>query len=134
MTYWEEIIPRGMDLGKRKYGGPFTSEQVEDVKTFFRLLLLFVLALFYFCTFFLSTNSLHDFKEDDQTFNYSIYLVEEFDSKCTQSTMYNIFNINLWMLLSIIVYEFFMMPVLHYRVPNIRWRLRFHSLLGFYCV
>ncbi len=30
----------GIDLGKEKYGGPFTYEQVEDVKTFFRLLLL----------------------------------------------------------------------------------------------
>ena len=131
MTYWEEKIPKGMDLSKRKYGGPFSSEQVEDVKTFFRLLQLFVLALFYLCTFGLSDFSLHDFKEDERTFNYSIHWVEEFDSKCTQSTMYNIFNINLWILLSIIVYEFFMMPMLHYRVPNIRWRLRLSFSLGF---
>ena len=131
MTYWEEKIPKGMDLSKRKYGGSFSSEQVEDVKTFFRLLQLFVLALFYLCTFELSGFSLHDFIEDERTFNYSIYWVEEFDSKCTQSTMYNIFNINLWILLSIIVYEFFMMPMLHYRVPNIRWRLRLSFSLGF---
>ena len=26
------------DFGKSKYGGPFTTEQVEDVKTFIRLL------------------------------------------------------------------------------------------------
>ena len=25
-----------MDLGKSRYGGPFTTEQVEDVKTMFR--------------------------------------------------------------------------------------------------
>ena len=41
-TYWENDIPSRIDLGKEKYGGPFTYEQVEDVKTMFRLLLLMV--------------------------------------------------------------------------------------------
>ena len=34
-TYWEDNIPTGLDLGKSKYGGPFTTEQVENVKAFF---------------------------------------------------------------------------------------------------
>ena len=34
-TFWEDSIPSRIDLGKMKYGGPFTTEQVEDVKTFF---------------------------------------------------------------------------------------------------
>ena len=34
-TYWEEECPSRLDFGKSKYGGPFTTEQVEDVKTFF---------------------------------------------------------------------------------------------------
>ena len=37
-TYWEEDIPRRIDLGKTKYGGPFSNEEVEDTKTFFRIL------------------------------------------------------------------------------------------------
>ena len=41
-TYWENDIPSRINLGKEKYGGPFTYEQVEDVKTVFRLLLLMV--------------------------------------------------------------------------------------------
>ena len=41
-TYWENDIPSRLDLGKQKYGGPFTYEQVEDVKTMFKLLLLMV--------------------------------------------------------------------------------------------
>ena len=41
-TYWEEDIPRRIDLGKSKYGGPFTNEEVEDTKTFLRILLLFL--------------------------------------------------------------------------------------------
>ena len=46
-TYWEEDIPPRIDLGKNKYGGPFTTEEVEDTKTFFRILLL-LLSLFGF--------------------------------------------------------------------------------------
>ncbi len=38
LTYWEEDMPSRIDLGKLKYGGPFTIEQVEDVKTILRLL------------------------------------------------------------------------------------------------
>ena len=37
-TYCEDEIPSGLDLGKEKYGGPFTTEQVEDVKTFYGIL------------------------------------------------------------------------------------------------
>ena len=44
-TYWEEDIPRRIDFGKDKYGGPFTNEKVENVKTFLRILLL-LLCLF----------------------------------------------------------------------------------------
>ena len=40
-TYWEEDIPPRIDLGKSKYGGPFTTEEVEDTKSFFRIILLF---------------------------------------------------------------------------------------------
>ena len=33
LTYWEDDYPSRIDLGKDKYGGPFTIEEVEDVKT-----------------------------------------------------------------------------------------------------
>ena len=39
-TYWEEDIPPRIDLGKNKYGGPFATEEVEDTKTFFSILLI----------------------------------------------------------------------------------------------
>ena len=42
LTYWEEEVPSRLDLGKRKYGGPFTEEEVEDVKTVFRMLPLLI--------------------------------------------------------------------------------------------
>ena len=36
-THWENKIPSRIDLGKQKYGGPFTEEEVEDTKTFWRI-------------------------------------------------------------------------------------------------
>ena len=40
LTYWENKIPSRIDLDKHKYGGPFTVDEVENVKTFFRLVKL----------------------------------------------------------------------------------------------
>ena len=37
-TYCEDEIVGRIDYGKSKYGGPFTTEQVENVKTFYRVL------------------------------------------------------------------------------------------------
>ena len=37
-TYCEDEIPKGLDLGKTKYGGPFTTEEVENVKAFYGIL------------------------------------------------------------------------------------------------
>ena len=37
-TYWEDECPSKLDLGKMKYGGPFTEGEVEDVKTVVRMI------------------------------------------------------------------------------------------------
>ena len=42
LTYWENDYPSRVDLGKEKYGGPFSEEEVEDVKTVFRIMPLFI--------------------------------------------------------------------------------------------
>ena len=47
LTYWEEEAPSRLDLGKDKYGGPFTVEEVEDVKTVFRIIPLFIAIIGY---------------------------------------------------------------------------------------
>ena len=56
-TYWEDKPYSRIDLGKSKYGGPFTTEQVEDVKTFFRIVAILIAStpltglLFFICNF-----------------------------------------------------------------------------------
>ena len=37
-TYCESDYPSRLDFGKKRYGGPFTTEQVEDVKTLLNIL------------------------------------------------------------------------------------------------
>ena len=39
-TYCDDEEPSRIDFAKERYGGPFTTEQVEDVKTFFRIVLV----------------------------------------------------------------------------------------------
>ena len=51
-TYCEDEVPMGLDLSKEKYGGPFTTEQVEDVKAFYGILkVLFSFGVVFFLGF-----------------------------------------------------------------------------------
>ena len=68
-TYWEDKPYSRIDLGKAKYGGPFTTEQVEDVKTFFRILALIGSSSVILGLIFLLgqsvNNMMYHFKDDD---------------------------------------------------------------------
>ena len=46
-TYWDDKYHSRIDLAKSKYGGPFTTEEVEDVKTFFRVLVVVTVMCFF---------------------------------------------------------------------------------------
>ncbi|XP_064403325.1 uncharacterized protein LOC135348875 [Halichondria panicea] len=64
LTYWEEDIPSRLDLGKTKYGGPFTVEQVEDVKTLLRILALTAPLWLSFLSFQIQSNIVYILKAD----------------------------------------------------------------------
>ena len=53
-TYCEDEPPSRMDFGKSKYGGPFTTEQVEDVKTFLRFIVVMFVGTLSFGVIFAS--------------------------------------------------------------------------------
>ena len=40
LTYWENKVPKRIDFAKDKFGGPFSHENVENVKTFLRILVI----------------------------------------------------------------------------------------------
>ena len=50
-TYWETKLPGRIDLGKRKYGGPFTEGEVEDVKVFLRIVAIYASLLGFYVPF-----------------------------------------------------------------------------------
>ena len=112
-TYWENKEPSRIDFGKQKYGGPFTNEDVEDMKTFFRLLTL-ILSLF---GFFLSDDS-------QPLLSLVIHQVG-----CPKSTQFFIMFLspNHIQLLTIIIgvplYQFFIKKFLIKYVPNLLTRI-----------
>ena len=46
-TYWDDKRYSRLDLAKHKFGGPFTTEKVEDVKTFWRIVVFILITLAY---------------------------------------------------------------------------------------
>ena len=68
-TYWEDKPYSRTDLGKNKYGGPFTIEQVEDVKTVFRILAVFGFSIPMFILF-ISLHYLFDIQYYGNPFIY----------------------------------------------------------------
>ena len=47
LTYWESDIPSRIDLAKTKYGGPFPEQDVDSVKSFWRIVIV-LMAMFGF--------------------------------------------------------------------------------------
>ena len=107
LTYWEEDIPSRIDLGKSKYGGPFTTEQVEDVKTFFKLLVVSI-------PFVIIVLSL-------------ILLVgnpEAIVSRCSSAVLrYFTYNIYWCVVVGTLVYEFVIYPFVRNKLPSILRRI-----------
>ena len=112
LTYWEEDIPSRIDLGKSKYGGPFTTEQVEDVKTIFKLLVVFV-------PFFLISLSL------SLLGGYSTFTV----SPESVVLYYFTYNIYWCAIIGTLVFEFVIYPFVRDRLPSILRRIGAASFL-----
>ena len=79
LTYWEEKIPSRIDLGKRRYGGPFLEEDVENVKSFGKVVVIFLLLGGIFIPYFdLANQGLvygRQYKDADSLDGYSSYLL-----------------------------------------------------------
>ena len=60
-TYWEEDMPGRIDLGKQKYGGPFTEDNVENTKTFWRILAVFCATFGIYIPYFTIVNGIQPY-------------------------------------------------------------------------
>ena len=117
-TYWEEDIPPRIDLGKSKYGGPFTTEEVEDVKTFLTLLLVL--------------SSLFGFHLADNGYSVIRQLNFKFcPSQILQASVTVSPNIlqTVTVMVSIPILHFLLLPRLHRYIPNMLHRLGIGSVL-----
>ena len=104
-TYCDDEKPSRLDYGKTKYGGPFTTEQVEDVKTFWRILLVIsVISLLYFPLAVNSRATYNLLLPDPDYVMYSIH---------TSTTVYS------FIIYCIPAYELLVYPCLRHRGPSI---------------
>ena len=113
LTYWEEVTPSRIDLGKEKYGGPFSEEEVEDVKTSLRLLPLVFLS----GTYGLMLAPITFIKElqqpniDNKVASMAFDLVEN-------NGIQNAF----FLLIFIAVFHFLVYPILYNYIPSVlKW-------------
>ncbi len=120
LTYWEEDIPSRMDLGKSRYGGPFTTEQVEDVKTFFKILAI----LLPLTIISISSNSSHNC-----VIIKDLFKINQTTSYCASSLTF-IFGYSHWTiaLIATITYEFVIYGFIKNRLPSIMKRIGCTSL------
>ena len=107
-TFWEEELPSRIDFGKSKYGGPFTTEQVENVKTILRMLVIGIPMGIIFTSNYLL-----------QLFPTSLGLTHANGTTVTENTdcstaVVQVFtsNSNWWFTVGIVINEFAVYPLL----------------------
>ena len=123
LTYWEEDIPSRIDLGKSKYGGPFTTEQVEDVKTILKMLSVSVPLFLIFTSFYLFQQFIY-VKDYDATILSNDTCPNVLLRSFTYSTSW-------WVVGGISIYEFAIYPFVVPIIPTILKRIGATSLLIF---
>ena len=110
LTYWEEDIPSRLDLGKSQYGGPFTTEQVEDVKTFFRIL---VVSVGIFLTVF--TIGIQEYVP----FSSEIFIKKLGLDLCTANGLFSFTFHPFWCgILTVLAHELLVYPCFKHRLPS----------------
>ena len=105
-TYIDEEEPSRLDYGKHKFGGPFTEEEVENVKTILRML-IFIPIVLIAGLFFDGTESL---------FHAHIIPSTVDTRSCVESTAD--IATNLTAVILIPVYRFVLFPLLKNKLPN----------------
>ena len=114
-TYNE--MPSRLDLAKRRYGGPFTTEEVENVKSFWRILLVL--------------GSLIGFQLQDDTLltmTGAVFLAQEFCTYYLTST---------WTITSLVIavgvpaYQFCVRPCFSRHVPRMLTRMGIGLVITF---
>ena len=105
ISEWDQKKNSRLDVGKRTFGGPFTMEQVEDVKSFVRIVVI-ILVVTLFCGLYVPV------------FQEYYYILERFYNSSNKSVgscfskVTTILTGDLIVLIGIPAYEFFKHPLL----------------------
>ena len=117
-TYTDNNTPSRLDFGKERYGGPFTTDQVESVKSFGRILAV-LLSSILFCR--------NNLIEED----YTTQTVFSNDT-LSDYLLYSI-NTNTVLVVMIPVLQLIVMPCFPWLVPSILKRMWFGLFLTVLC-
>ncbi len=132
-TYWEEDVPSRIDLGKTKYGGPFTVEQVEDVKT---LLALTAPLWLSHISFQMQTYILYILKAD--LFLGDFVNATESQQCYSKVIMFFTYDLRVLTALFLVVHELVVFPLIGHLTPSSIRRIGVSFLLfvitSFFCV
>ena len=109
LTYFDEEEPSRLDYGKHKFGGPFTEEEVEDVKTILRLLPVF-LSLF---GIYIANNLV----KKENPFQLHLIPTTTQNFNCVAGLQKMIFYSIAVLLIP--VYRFIVFPLLHKHIPSL---------------
>ena len=125
LTYWEEDIPSRIDLGKSKYGGPFTIEQVEDVKTILRMAAISIPVPIILSSFYLYQYDFEYYNLESDSNMYKSNL-----TRCSLTAMGTVISNPLWwVIVGIPIYEFAIYPLVMAWVPSILKRIGIGSFI-----
>ena len=122
-TYCEDDLPSRIDFGKSKYGGPFTTEQVEDVKTFLRLIPIMIISSLLagatVTVFTLHESLSHQYTHFSESNLDNGNTFKKFVDKCYFKTgLVN--SIYLIIVIMIVLHEVFIYPVFYRCCPYIK--------------
>ena len=114
-AFWEDQPQSRISLAKIKHGGPFTSDQVEDVKYFFRILVVVAAASFFMGMANVQNHtyveSVFNYSENSTAGNCSAESVNEFMQSCYKLQLVKYFP-KLFMVIYIPLSECVLCPVL----------------------
>ncbi len=68
-TYCDDERPSRLDFGKQRYGGPFTTEQVEDVKVMINIVIVLIAVCPYFLLEFTGNTVLAQYRHHKELYN-----------------------------------------------------------------
>ena len=108
LTYWEEDYPSRLDLGMEKYGGPFSEEEVQDVKTMLQLIPLLISLVGFSC---------------GQEFSWKVSNAYKDDINFLSNFILNRIMTSLVSGLAILIYQFVIYPCFYNYIPSMLKRI-----------